>query len=247
MVDIDIPVSEPLNRALQPLTCQDLALPMAGPLTVNLPSGGSLKAISDLSKGIPTDCSLNANLLVQIAPLLAALDCPMKLLKTFKGLLDILSGLPNVTKIPAFIDQVNEDLAPCFLAITPAGMLPFIKDLLKLVRSVLACLLGQLETLRNLMNGLSVRFGEAEGNPELRETIQCAQDNAVAQSKALMSSIDPIAGIIALIQPFASIANLKLELSLDTGGAPPDSTESLDAVILVLGTAVDAITAIVGD
>lgn len=246
MVDLDIPVSEPLQKALQPLSCAVIALPKPKPLEVHLPTGGTLKAFTDVSRGVPTDCQLNVNMLVQIAPLLAALDCPMKILKTIKGLLDILTGLPNVTKIPAFIDQVNEDLGPCFLALTPAGMLPFVKDLLRLVRSVLNCLLGQLRTLHDLMDGLALRFGEAEGNPDLRATIQCAQDNAAAQSQALMSSIDPIAGMIALIQPFAQIAGLNLELSLEASPSA-EGADALEPLIATLQAAVDALTAIVGE
>lgn len=246
MVDIDIPVSAPLQKALQPLSCAEVKLPMPKPLEVHLPTGGALKSFTDVSRGVPTDCQLNVNMLVQIAPLLAALDCPIKILKTIKGLMDVLTGLPNVTKIPAFVDQVAEDLGPCFLALTPAGMLPFVKDLLRLVRSVLNCLLGQLRTLHDLMEGLALRFGEAEGNPDLLETIQCAQDNAAAQSKALTSSIDPIAGVIALIQPFAQIAQVELDLSLEVAPSA-EGADAMEPLIDTLQTAVDALTAIVGE
>ena len=67
MVDIDIPVSESLQKALQPLSCSDIRLPLPRPLKVELPFGGSLQAFVDMSKGIPNDCSMNFNLMVQIA------------------------------------------------------------------------------------------------------------------------------------------------------------------------------------
>ena len=88
---------------------------------------------------------------------------------------------------------------------------------------MLNCLLGQLETLRNLMNGLALRFGEAEGNPDLLATLDCAQKNANAQAAALTSSIDPIAGILALVTTIAGIAGMQLDIKLETGGAPPES------------------------
>lgn len=245
MVTIDIPVSEKLQTALEPLSCKVIALPKAKPLEVHLPTGGSLKAFTDASKAIPTDCALNANLLLQLAPLLAALDCPMKILKTIQGLMEVLTSLPNVTKIPAFVAQVAEDLGPCFLAITPAGMLPFVIDLLRLIRSVLNCLLGQLQTLHDLMDGLALRLGEAEGNPELLATIKCAQDNAAAQSGALVSSMDPIAGVIALVKPFAKIAQVDLDISLEASPSP-EGADALEPVIATLQAAVDAIDAIVG-
>lgn len=250
MVDIDIPVSEPLNRALQPLTCQDLALPLPSPLKVELPFGGSMNALVDMSKGIPNDCSMNFNLMLQMAPLLAALDCPMKMLKLLKPLIDIVKAVPSLDPIkigqalPEFVDAAAE-LAPCFVALAKVPIM--VMDLLRLIRSVLNCLKGQLETLRDLMNGLALRFGEAEGNPDLRETLECSQKNAQAQAQALTASIDPISGVLALVSTIASIAGMSIDISLETGGAPPESTEAVDSVILVLGTAVDAITAIVGD
>lgn len=250
MVDIDIPVSAPLQKALQPLSCTEIALPLPKPLKVSLPFGGSMNALVDMSKGIPNDCSMNFNLMIQIAPLLAALECPMKILKLLKPLIDIVKAVPSLDPIkigeamPAFVDAAAE-VAPCFVALAQVPIM--VMDLLRLIRSVLNCLLGQLETLRNLMNGLALRFGEAEGNSDLLATLECSQKNAMAQAQALTSSIDPIAGVLALVSTIASIAGMNLDIKLETGGAPPETTEALDGVIAVLRTAVDAITAIVGE
>jgi hypothetical protein len=250
MVDIDIPVSAPLQKALQPLSCSDISLRMPKPLKVELPFGGSMNALVDMSKGIPTDCSMNFNLMLQMAPLLAALECPMKILKLLKPLIDIIKAVPSLDPIkigeamPAFVDAAAE-IVPCFVALAKVPIM--VMDLLKLIRSVLNCLLGQLETLRNLMNGLALRFGEAEGNPDLLATLECSQKNAMVQAQALTSSIDPIAGVLALVSTIAGIAGMNLDISLDTGGAPPEDTEALDAIIAVLRTAVDALTAIVGE
>jgi len=249
MVDIDIPVSAPLQKALQPLSCSDIQLRMPTPLKVELPFGGSMNALVDMSKGIPTDCSMNFNLMLQMAPLLAALECPMKILKLLKPLIDIIKAVPSLDPIkigkamPDFVEAAAE-IAPCFIALAKVPIM--VMDLLKLIRSVLNCLLGQLETLRNLMNGLALRFGEAGGNPDLLATLECSQKNAMVQAQALTSSIDPIAGVLALVSTIAGIVGMNLDISLDTGGAPPEDTEALDAIISVLRTAVDAIDAIVG-
>lgn len=250
MVDIDIPVSAPLQKALQPLSCTEIALPLPKPLKVELPFGGSMNALVDMSKGIPNDCSMNFNLMVQIAPLLAALECPMKILKLLKPLIDIIKAVPSLDAIkigaamPEFVDAAAE-IAPCFVALAKVPIM--VMDLLRLIRSVLNCLLGQLETLRNLMNGLALRFGEAEGNPDLLATLECSQKNAMAQAQALTASIDPIAGVLALVSTIAAIAGMNLDITLETGGAPPETTEAVDGVIAVLRTAVDTITAIVGE
>lgn len=249
MVDIDIPVSESLQKALQPLSCSDIRLPLPTPLKVELPFGGSMQAFVDMSKGIPNDCSMNFNLMVQIAPLLAALECPMRMLKLLQPLIKIIESVsklqPPSPKLLIDFGEAAAELSTCFIAL---GKVPLmIMDLLRLVRSVLNCLLGQLKTLRDLMNGLALRFGEAEGNPDLRASIECAQQNAAVQAQALTSSIDPIAGVIALVSTVAGIVGLEIDVKLETGGAPPETTEQLDAVISVLQAAVDAISAIVGE
>ncbi len=246
----DIPLSEPLQKALEPLSCADLALPMPSPMKVELPFGGSINALVDTSKGIPNDCSMNYNLMLQMAPLLAALSCPMKILKLLKPLIDIIKAVPSLDPIkigeamPEFTEAAIEVMA-CFTAFAKVPLM--VMDLLKLIRSVLNCLLGQLRTIRNAMNGLALRMGDAEGRPELRNQLECAQKNLATQAEAMTSSIDPIAGVLALVTTVAGLAGMQLDITLETGGAPPEDTEALDAIIVVLETAVTAITAIVGD
>ncbi|EID74482.1 MULTISPECIES: hypothetical protein [Rhodococcus] len=250
MPTYDIPLSEPLQKALEPLSCADLALPMPKPMKVDLPFGGSINALVDMSKGIPNDCSMNYNLMLQMAPLLAAIECPMKILKLLKPLIDIIKAVPNLDMIkigeamPEFIEAAKE-VATCFVAFAKVPIM--IMDLLKLIRSVLNCLLSQLRTVRNAMNGLALRMGEAEGRPELRSQLECAQKNLATQAEAMTSSIEPIAGVLMLVTTVASIAGMELNITLETGGAPPDSTEALDAIITVLETAVTAIDVIVGE
>ena len=250
MVTYDIPVSEPLRRALDPLSCADLQLRLPAPLKVDLPFCGSINALVDTSKGIPNDCSMSFSLMMQMAPLLAALECPMKILKLLKPLIDIIKAVPTMdlgkigTAMPEFLTAAT-DVSACFVAFAKVPIM--VMDLLRLIRSVLRCLLGQLRTVRNAMQGLALRFGEAQGRPELRAQLECAQRNVQTQASALTSSIDPIAGVLALVTTVAGIAGMELDISLDTGGAPPEDTEALDAVITVLESAVSAIDAIVGE
>lgn len=250
MVTYDIPVSDALAEALEPISCVDLELKLPKPLEVRMPFGGSVKAFVDTSKGIPNDCSMTFNLMLQMAPLLAALECPIKMLKLLEPLIDIIKAVPSMDlmkigeAMPKFITAADE-LTSCFLAFK--AIPDMVKDLLRLIRAVLNCLLGQLRSIRNLMNGLSLRLGEAEGRPELRSQIECAQKNAAASAQMLTSSIDPIAGVMTLMKTLMGIAGIDLDLSLDTGGAPPESTEDLDAIIAVLDTAVQAIDAVLGE
>ena len=78
----EIPVSVNLQQLFELPDCEALALPKPQPLKVRLPNGGTFTAIADLSKGIPNDCSLSANLLLQISPFLASIECLLKVLRT---------------------------------------------------------------------------------------------------------------------------------------------------------------------
>ena len=94
----------------------------------------TLKAFTDISKGIPTDCAMTFNLLVQLAPLLASMECLLKILKLIKPLVDVVGSLgppPDPIKLPkAIVDftKAAVDLAPCLLIPTPANMIPFVRD-----------------------------------------------------------------------------------------------------------------------
>jgi hypothetical protein len=246
MVNIDIPVSASIQDALDIPPCSTIALPLPKPLKVTLPTGSDIHALVDMSKGIPNDCSMTFNLMLQIAPLLAALECPLRALKLLKPLVDIIKGLPAPPSPSVLADfaQAAAELAPCFGAI--AAIPSFVMDLLCLVRAVLNCLLGQIRTVRGLMNGISLRMGEAEGNPDLLATLQCAQDNANASMQALTQAIDPISGVLTLVGTVASIAGVNLDLDLSTPSAPPEDLEAVDALIDVLQGVVDAIDQITG-
>jgi hypothetical protein len=246
MTNIDIPLSAELQKAFQIPPCSELALPFPKPLKVTLPTGGSMNAFIDMSKGIPNDCSMNFNLMVQMAPLLAAMECPLKVLKLLKPLVDIIQGLPappSPGTLKEFTDAAVA-LAPCFTVFASIPM--FVKDLLCLIRSVLNCLLGQIRTVRDLLAGLQLRMSEAEGNPDLLATIKCAQDNANASMQSLTQSIEPIAGLLELVGTIAKLAGMSLNLSLSTPSAPPEDLAAIDALIEVLQTAVDAIDTATG-
>ncbi len=250
MTTIDIPISASLQEAFDLPPCDVLKLPMPTPLALQLPSGGSMKALVDISKGIPNDCSMSFNLMLQLQPLLVALECPMRILKLLKPLTEILGaltevppGVPSPEVLAEFAQSVVE-IAPCFLSL--AGIPAFVLDILRLIRSILNCLLTQMRSLRDLMNGLQLRFAAAEGNPDLLEALGCSQENAGVAMQNLTSAIDPIAGIIALVSPFLEIAGMDLSLELSTPAAPPEDLEAFDAVIATLQTAVDAIDTIVG-
>ena len=126
MPQIDIAVAPDLAALFDLPPCSDLSIPGPSPLTVTLPTGGSIKAFADISKGIPTDCSMTFSLMLQIAPFLAVSECLIKILKLLKPLIDVVKSLgppPDPIKLPAAIEDFVKaavDLAPCLLVPHPA-------------------------------------------------------------------------------------------------------------------------------
>src|SRR6266567_8721467 len=212
MPNIDIEVSADLKQAFQMPSCVELGLPNAGPLKIQLPTGGSIQAFADISKGIPTDCALTFSLMIQIAPFLAATECLLKVLKLLKPLIDVIQGLP-MPPVKALQDfaKAAVDLAPCLLVPTPASILPFIKDLLCLILKVLKCFLSQLKSLMKILGPITLQLqaAQADGNDELVTTLQCAEKNAQTQASQLMNSLGPVGVLLDLAGPLFGIAGVQ--------------------------------------
>lgn len=230
MPEIDIPLDVDLNDLLGLPPAEEIKLPAPEPLKITLPTGGSIQALTDISKGIPTDCSMTFNLMLQIAPLLGAFECIVKMLKLLKPLIDVVDGLPvpPVKAIQEFA-KAAVDLAPCLLIPTPANMIPFVRDILCLILKMLKCLLGQLKTLLGIMNGLQLQLPLAAGNGELTKLIECAQENANTSAQHLVQAIEPIGVILELVGPFMGIAGVE-PIVLPTFGSDTD-IESLETTI----------------
>ncbi|MDJ0653693.1 MAG: hypothetical protein QNJ40_06055 [Xanthomonadales bacterium] len=211
MPNIDIPVPEELSELLAAPKCLDVSLPPPKQLSVTLPSGGSLKSLQDMGKSIPTDCSLTFSLMLQISPLLASMDCLLKILKLLKPMSDAITSFPPTPKVIKEVADAVADLVPCFAMLTPAGMIPFVRDILCLILAVLRCLIGQLNTLAEIMGGLTLQLKAAEeaGNKDLAETLKCAQENSLTSLAHLMQGMEPITAIMDLMAPMLSIAGVQ--------------------------------------
>lgn len=245
MADIDIPVPEALREALSAPRCLDLSLEEPKQLKLNLPSGGAFTSLANAGQNIPNDCSLTFSLMMQVMPLMASMDCVLKVLKLLKPLSDAVTSLPPSPSLIKEIAEAAADLAPCFAMLTPAGMIPFVRDILCLVLKVLGCLIGQLKTLSEFLDGLTLQLTEAEANnnEELAETLKCAQQNAITSIGHALQGIEPITAILDLASPFMSIAGVGA-IELPAPGSAEDS-EALDKVIGTLDEVVGTIQEIV--
>src|SRR5262245_59010048 len=99
MPSIDIPVPINLQKMFDLPPCEEIKLPAPSPIKIQLPTGGSIQAFTDISKGIPIDCWMTFNLLVQLAPLLASMECLVRVLKLIKPLIDVVKAIPNPIKL----------------------------------------------------------------------------------------------------------------------------------------------------
>jgi len=249
MPNLDIQISGDLKQALDLAPCDVVSIPEPQKLKIQLPTGASIKAIADVSKGIPTDCAMTFSLMVQLAPFLASMECLIKILKLLKPLVDVVTNLP-MPPVKAVQDfaKAAVDLAPCFLIPTPANIIPFIKDVLCLILKVLKCLESQLQTVVALMKGLTLDLNAARlaGNRDLQETLECAKKNAETSAQHLTSSMEPIGVILDFVGPFLGMAGVK-PIQLPGLGSDTDvetletSLQAIHGLIGTLQIAVDAL------
>ena len=247
MANLDIPVPEELREALSAPKCIDLSLPPPKKQTVMLPSGLTLTSLSNAGQNIPNDCSLTFSLMLQIAPLMGSMECVLKILKLLKPLSDAVTSPPPTPGLIKDIAEAVADLAPCFLMLTPAGMIPFVRDILCLILKVLNCLIGQLKTSLNFLSGLNIKLGKAQNSdnpdPELIASLECAQQNVLTSMGHLMKGIEPVQAILDLAGPFMSIAGVQAIKLPALGNA--EDTQALNKVITTLEEVVTTIQQIV--
>lgn len=250
MPNIDIAVDADLAQLFQLPPCADITLPDASGLSVQLPTGGSFQGFADISKGIPTDCSMTFSLMLQIAPFLGSIHCLLAVLKLLKPLIDIIKSLPGIPPVKA-IEEFGEavvGLAPCLLIPTPAAIIPFIRDLLCLILKVLNCFLSQMKSLLRILGPLTLQLTAAQqsGNDELLSTLQCAQQNAQTQAGQIMNSLGPVGAILDLAGPLFGIAGIPA-ITMPAMGSASDlaalntAVKTVQEVVGVIQIAVDAL------
>ncbi len=251
MPNIDIPVPKDLSKAFQLPPCSQIKLPSPSPLKIHLPTGGTINAFADLSKGIPSDCAMTFSLMLQIAPFLASTECLLKVLALIGPLIEVIKGIPDPVKIaqtvPKFL-KAAEAVMPCVAVVTGLGIIPFLKDLICLIIKALNCFLGQMKSLLGIMSGLSLQLLSAQtlGNTELAESIQCEQENAQLQAQHLTAAIEPIGAILDLAGTIFGIAGMD-PIKLPSIGKPSDLAalnqlvESIQGAVGALQIAADAL------
>jgi hypothetical protein len=243
MPDIDIPIPDELREALAAPKCFDLQPPSG--LKLTLPTGGALTVPADLSKNIPNDCSVSFSMMLQLQPILASMDCILKILKLLKPLSDAVTSPPPTPALVKDIVDAVADLAPCFLMVTPAGIIPFIRDILCLILKMLRCLIGQVKSMVDIMSGLTIEIDKAKagGNDELVASLECAQGNALTSAGELLKALEPITSLLGMMGPIMAIGGIDA-IKMPALGDDA-SVEGLQATVTTLETVVETIQGVV--
>jgi hypothetical protein len=210
---IDVPLPDSVSKLLAKPIC--IPIPKPGKVEVNMPMGGSIKGIVDITKAIPNDCSLSFSLVLQLQPILVNLDCLFKIVKVIQPMIDVVTGLAKVDlpKVAGALPTLLEAVPPlveCIAKFVGLGIPLFIRDLLMLIAKLLKCIAQQLRSILNIMGGLALQItsAKAAGNTELLASLQCAQENAENSAQGMMSAIDPVLVLLSLAEPFLGMAGV---------------------------------------
>lgn len=212
---IDVPLPDSLAKLAAKPIC--VPVPKPGKVEINMPMGGSIKGIVDVTKAIPSDCSLSFSLVLQLQPILVNLDCLFKIVKVIQPMMDVVTGLakvpPDAPKVAGAIPKLLDAVPPlveCITKFVGTGIPLFVRDLLMLIAKLLKCVAQQLRSILNVMGGLALQIGSARanGNTELLATLQCAQENAQNSAQGMMSALDPILVLLSLAEPFLGMAGV---------------------------------------
>lgn len=219
---------------------------VSGDLEIKLPYGASLKAFRDFSQGVPDDCALVNNLMVQIAPLLGSMACLVKILKVLEAVQSWLTDIKQPGDLIGGIGDVLEALgeaAPCFTAVTPLGIAPFIKDILEAIIKLLKCIISSVRSVLEFQAGIDLNA--AEGNPVMLAQLECAQRNAEETMAHSLAALGPIGPLLDLVAPLLEIVGLSLETPpMDEIMGMEDVSEALDqieTVVVQVESVIDAL------
>lgn len=198
----------------QEIPCIEFPRPKK-PLEINLPFGGKLQAISDMSQGPPTDCALVHGLMLQLAPALAGMNCFFKMLNVIKALKNI-----SVDTFGDIIAAATE-LTACFNVF--AKIPKMVIDILKLIIAYLKCIIEAVKSILNFRIGIDL--SAAEGNPVLKASFDRALKNADASTAQIKQALE-------IIQPLLDTVTMILDMA--TGPLPGPAGDAMKVIPKVL-------------
>ena len=182
--------------------------------SVSLLGGAEMRAVMDFAAGVPTDCKLTFNLLLQLGPLFGSLACLIKILNviaSIEGLVNALKpptfpGLPDA--IPKVLDAIAQ-LKKC-IPIPGIDLCSMVKSILMLILNFLSCLIDEMESILKFQATLD--FDGAADNPALHDALICAQNSSQAALENTMGSIGGLQPIFTVVTILIGIAQVPFQL-----------------------------------
>jgi len=242
---IDIPLPDSLSKLAEKPIC--IPVPKPSKVEIAMPMGGKIKGIVDVTKAIPSDCSLSFSLVLQLQPILVNLDCLFKIIKVIEPMMDVVTGLahvpPQVDKVAKAVPKLLEAVPPLvkciadFVLVIPA----FVRDLLMLIAKLLKCVAQGLRSILTAMSGLTLEIGKAQaaGNTLKLEVLQCSQENLENSAQGMMTAVDPILVLLSMAEPFLGMAGVD-PIKTPQIGSDTD-LESLQTVVTTIETLADTL------
>ncbi len=256
MASIDIMMSDDLKQALTPPTCLDLNLPKPGKTELKLPTGGTIKPIPDITKGIPTDCGMNFNLALQMAPIMASMECLLKVLAFLGVVVEVVVKIADpkvllpdkISTVVGALPKLAEkglELMPCINMVIapPLNVVPFIKSLLLMVARMLRCTAEALRSAIEVLDGIGLDMITAQeaGNDALAQQLECAKENADLAMQGAMVSLEPVMILIDLAKPFLTLAGIPVEMPAIASDGSLDGMKTALEAIETLGQTLEDI------
>jgi hypothetical protein len=176
---------------------------------------------------------MNFNLALQMAPIMASMECLLKILKLINAVKGALEKAANPLKVGEAIKDVIDaidDVMPCvnMVMIPPANMIPFVKSLLLMIARMLRCTAQALRSAIEIMDGISLdlKSAQEDGNDALAQQLQCAQENAQLAMEGTMVSLEPVMILFEIAKPFIEISGIKVEVPQIVSDGSLDSLKS---------------------
>ena len=163
-------------------------------LKIRLPFG-DLDSVVDISKGPPTDCTLIHGLMLQLSPALVSMEC-------FLNLLNLVQVLSNLPPDPKELEKAVKKMTECFAVFVK---IPFmIVDILKLIIAYLKCIIEAVRSILAFQVGINL--GDAENNPAISSSFDCAQNNAAASTAQLSEALKAIQPLLSILKTLMGLA-----------------------------------------
>lgn len=185
---------------------------------LQLPGGGQLQGFPALAAQTAA-CSAATNLLSQVAPVLAVVQCQNKVLNLLKPLIDVVKSLPNppAHSLQEFAKAAAQ-LQPCLATLASANQVSLARDLLCLEIRSLNCFLSEL-------------------GPALKKP---------ATLPDVLSSYEPIVGVLRLAGDVFAMSQMQIPQAPALSGKTDATSIAADAkevkaFVMTLQSAVDSL------